>query len=250
MKKRYFLVSLIAFILLFPILSNSQIRFTKVDPVANTVTIHNYGTAMVNVSNYQLCHLFSYQKLSTLSIDSGSLILVAGGNLSLSGFTIINSASDLGLYIDNNFPSSTSMLDFFQWGSSGNGRESVAVTKGIWTAGDFISTTGPYFYNGNGTQNGVSFWSNTVLGLEDIAFSNQTFVYPNPVKNILNLKNRSNQKVVNVELFDILGKQIILKKSNALNNNTLNFKNLSSGIYYIRLASDKGAISFKKIIKN
>jgi len=249
MKKHYIFTTLIIAFLFFPIISNSQIRFTKVDPVANTVTIHNYGNTMVNVSNYQLCHLFSYQKLSTLNIDSGSLTLVAGGNLSLSGFTINNSASDLGLYIDSNFPSSASMLDFLQWGSNGNGRESVAVAKGIWTAGNFISSTSPYFYNGNGAQNGMSFWSNTVLGLEDIAFSNQTFVYPNPVKNILNIKNNANQKVEIAALFDILGKQVRFKNTSTLKNNTVDLSNLSSGIYYMRLASDKGAISYKKVIK-
>jgi len=250
MKKNYiFTFLVIVFLTLSPTL-NAQVRFTKVDPSANTVTIHNYGTTMVNVSNYQLCHLFSYQKLSTLNIDSGSLTLVAGGDLSLSGFTIDNTASDLGLYMDNNFPSPTSMLDFLQWGSSGHGRETVAVSKGIWATGDFISTSGPYFYSGNGSQNGLSFWSNTVLSLEDITFSNNTFLYPNPVKNILNIKNSANQKIETVELFDILGKQVNLKKATTLKNNTIDLSNLSSGIYYMRLASNKGAISFKKIIKD
>ncbi|MFK5889767.1 MAG: T9SS type A sorting domain-containing protein [Flavobacteriaceae bacterium] len=248
MKKHYIFTFLIIVFLTLSSTLNAQVRFTKIDPSANTVTIYNYGTTMVNVSNYQLCHLFSYQKLSTLNIDSGSLTLVAGGDLSLSGFTINNSASDLGLYIDNNFASSTSMLDFFQWGSNGNGRESVAVSKGIWATGDFNSTSGPYFYNGNGTQNGITFWSNTVLSLEDITFSNNTFVYPNPVKDILNIKNSTSQLIISAELFDILGKRVSFK--NYKLNNTLDLSNLSRGIYYIRLASDKGAISFKKIIKN
>jgi len=251
MKKHYYLIATINFILLFPILSNSQIRYTKIDPVANTLTIHNYGSSAINVSGYFICHLFSYQQLSTLTTDSGNLMLGAGNDLMISGFTLNSTASDLGLYINNsNFANANTMIDFLQWGSSGNGRESVAVSKGIWSTGDFINTSGPYFYNGNGTQTGVSFWSNSTLNVEDITFTNQTFVYPNPVKSILNIKNNANQKVINAKLFDILGKQVSLRNTNTLTNSTINLSNLSSGIYYLRLASDKGAISYKKKIKN
>ena len=57
-----------------------------------------------------------------------------------SGFPLNNSVADLGLYETNTFGSASAMQDFVQWGSGGNGRESVAVGKGIWTAGDFILT--------------------------------------------------------------------------------------------------------------
>ena len=50
------------------------------------------------------------------------------------------------------------MIDFTQWGSASNGRESVAVTKGIWSPGDFIEIADTYNYTGNGNQNGVNFW--------------------------------------------------------------------------------------------
>lgn len=249
MKKLYIITSLLILTLFFPRLNYSQVRFTKIDPSTKKITIHNFGNTAVNVSSYQICHKFSYNVLNSLTIDSGLLMLGAGDDLSLSGFTIDNSASDLGLYIDNNFSSPQSMVDFFQWGSSGNGRESVAVSKGIWTTGDFIGTTGPYFYNGNGTQNGLSFWSNSVLSIEDIAFSNNTFIYPNPVKNVLNIKNNTTQKVVSLAFFNILGKQVYLKNTPNKNINSVDINNLPSGVYYMRLSNDSGALSYKKIIK-
>jgi len=43
--------------------------------------------------------------------------------------------------------------------SPGNGRESVAVAKGIWGTGDFVDAAGPYSYVGNGTDTGVAFWT-------------------------------------------------------------------------------------------
>ena len=41
-------------------------------------------------------------------------------------------------------------------------RESVAVGAQIWTAGTFAEgDEGPYFYTGDGTQNGAEFWTNS-----------------------------------------------------------------------------------------
>jgi len=250
MKKNYILTSLLFVLFLLYLNTSSQIRYTKVDPVNNTLTIHNYGSSSVNISGYFICHLLSYQQLSTLTIDSGNLMLGAGNDLMISGFTLNSTASDLGLYINNNnFADPNTMIDFLQWGSSGNGRESVAVSKGIWGTGDFINTQGPYFYNGNGTQTGISFWSNATLAVTDFTFSKQVSVYPNPVDNILNIKNGSDEVVSQAEIFDILGKRIYTNAGNKINN-ALNLSNLSSGIYYLRLTSNKGTISSKKIVKN
>ncbi len=79
-------------------------------------------------------------QMNDLNIISGSLNIPPGGILAVSGFPLDNSAADLGLYETNSFGSAGAMRDFVQWGSGGNGRESLAVGKGIWTAGDFIST--------------------------------------------------------------------------------------------------------------
>ena len=77
-----------------------------------------------------------------------------------------DAGADLGLYLpvvnatnsNADFADSEMMIDFTQWGSSGNGRESVAVTKGIWSAGDFVFRSDFYNYIGDGEQNGVEFW--------------------------------------------------------------------------------------------
>ena len=45
-----------------------------------------------------------------------------------------------------------------QWGSAGHQRESVAVAKGIWTAGTFVDLAAPFAYSGSGTENGAEQW--------------------------------------------------------------------------------------------
>lgn len=139
----------------------AQVRFLKVDPVSDEISIKNFGTTMVDLSNYDLCALFVYSPgpLSSLTVQSGSLMLAAGDTLTLTGFSLDDNSSDLGLYLPGgSFGSAASMVDFTQWGAGGQGRESVAVTKGIWTAGDFLTGPAPYTYTGNGTDNGLSFW--------------------------------------------------------------------------------------------
>jgi len=137
----------------------AQIRILRVDPSKDVVTIKNFGASTVDISSYRLCALFAYTtNLTSLVLESGSLSIDAGEKVVLSGFSLNDAASDFGLYLDGNFTASASMVDFAQWGSGGNGRESVAVSKGIWSAAEFITGLDPFTYNGDGTQNGLSFW--------------------------------------------------------------------------------------------
>jgi len=248
MKKNYIVTLSCFFFLSFHLTIISQIRFTKVDPVTDIITIHNFGNTMIDISNYQICKKFQYKALNQLTLNSGTLILQAGSDVTLSNASLDVTNSDLGLYQDSNFTSTTSMLDFLQWGSSGNGRESVANAKGIWTTGNFIATTGPYFYHGNGAENGLPFWNNSVLSIEDVTFSNQTFIYPNPVNTNLNIKNNANQKILKAELFDILGKRVLMSNSSTTSISSLNLKNVAKGVYFIRLTSNLGSMSYKKVI--
>ena len=144
-----------------------NIRLVHVDPSIDQVTIKNFGADAVDISDYRLCSLFDYTLnglASDMSIVAGSLKLAAGATVRLSGFALDDTAADLGLYFaSGDFTDPTAMADFMQWGSASNGRESVADTKGIWTAGDFISGGVPFSYSGDGTQNGVSFWQSVPL---------------------------------------------------------------------------------------
>ena len=91
------------------------------------IEIKNFGTAAFDVSSYWFCSLFSYGQLKDLNVINGSLNIPPGGILAVSGFLLNNSAADIGLYETNSFGSSSAMKDFVQWGSGGNGHESVAT---------------------------------------------------------------------------------------------------------------------------
>ncbi|NNC70873.1 MAG: hypothetical protein HKN90_08645, partial [Flavobacteriaceae bacterium] len=163
-------IILCAMLLLSSLLVNSQIRLVEVRPTEDKVTIKNFGGSAVDISQYYFCSLFVYPQLQNLTVDSGSLNLAGGASVTLSGFSINDSDGDMGLYLPGspgNFGNQNFMVDFMQWGDANNGRESVAVAKGIWENDAFMNGTGPFVYNGDGTQNGIEFWAEGTLSTND-----------------------------------------------------------------------------------
>lgn len=78
-----------------------------------------------------------------------------------------------------------------------------------------------------------------IATLSKIDFS----MYPNPTNGILNIKIDENIKTV--EIFNLQGQKILSSK-----NKNLNINHLNSGIYLVKITTDKNLIGIKKIIKN
>ncbi len=82
------------------------------------------------------------------------------------------------------------------------------------------------------------------LVIEDTNIENDFLIYPNPIKDILNIGTNSNNKLKKVIIYDLLGK-IILQT----NRSTIDLSNTKKGIYFVRIMTKKGNIFNKKIIK-
>lgn len=251
MKKKYFFKPVLTLLFTIFIFSQTyaQVRIVQVDPATEAVTIHNYGGTTINISNYWLCSLLSYGELNGMTIiDGGSMMLASGADVTVtSSVALNNTAADLGLYNTNSFGSASAMEDFLQWGSAGNGRESVANTAGLWTTGDFIMLAPPYQYNGDGFQNGVTNWD-TVLGIKDFENNLKFTISPNPTTSILTLKLSANLIDGNIKIFDILGKQVITKEIYSNNLVQINVSSLSKGMYLVKVSSEKNTQT-KRFIK-
>jgi len=107
------------------------------------------------------------------------------------------------------------------------------------------------------------FWSNPILASPGAINNTQNFsataafkqekkndlsIFPNPVSNgyfTLSTTNNSSKKI---EVFDVLGKRVLLKQVNG-NNNQINVPNLTSGIYILNV-SDQNKIITRKLIVN
>ncbi len=121
----------------------AQISINEIQE-GGSVEIKNYGNTTVDISSYILCDFPAYWDLdSDFTVVCGDLNLAAGEIVSLIPASGVNVAlpsddGELGLYINSSFGNPNSIIDYFEWGSTGHTRSSVAVAAGIWTAGDFI----------------------------------------------------------------------------------------------------------------
>jgi Secretion system C-terminal sorting domain len=114
-----------------------------------------------------------------------------------------------------------------------------------------LNSSTTYYYqayatNSEGTTYGgvVSFATSPTLGLEEEYLINAISLYPNPVNNVLYLSN--NIKVEKIVLFDILGKTM---GNIAIENNTINLSNIKTGIYLLKIETDRGSL-VKRIVKD
>jgi len=71
-------------------------------------------------------------------------------------------------------------------------------------------------------------------------------IYPNPARDLLNLKSATNQKIQSVEIRSLHGNKIL---SQSLNNDsfTVDISNVSGGLYLVNLLMEDGNIVVKKI---
>ena len=87
-------------------------------------------------------------------------------------------------------------------------------------------------------------------GTSSISINNaldfSTRIYPNPANNELNIEN-NNFIISSIELFDISGKSIVVKRVNEMAT-ILDISNLSNGIYFVKVNSNQSSIMKKLIV--
>lgn len=83
---------------------------------------------------------------------------------------------------------------------------------------------------------------NDILATESVVKQNSLKIYPNPVGDILNLKTKEN--LINVEIYDSLGRKIRSLKNTIQNK----VSDLQPGIYYVKIQTEKGKY-IEKFIK-
>ena len=118
------------------------------------------------------------------------------------------------------------------------------------------STVGVYFVtfttsdnSGNSASIQVEVTVFDPLSISENNFENM-FVYPNPVKDILNIQNVYSNSTIS--LFDILGKNYEINVINDFENNrlSLNMSNLETGIYFIKIQDiNTGQLKTLRLIK-
>lgn len=124
----------------------------------------------------------------------------------------------------------------------------------VHTANDLYVNMDPvYVYNvGKAAVGAIQHFavaSTTTLGVEDISTSKvleSAEIYPNPAKNILNLKMADNRKTFIFELTDMSGSQILINKTNS---NQIDISHLKPGVYLGTITMDNEKVTKKIIIE-
>jgi hypothetical protein len=145
--------------------------------------------------------------------------------------------SDLGVWYTNNFNSTTPT-----WYQSYNGMRNVKVTD-LDLRNDNVVFAATY---GRGVFSGT--FTNTVLNNDTFTNNKNVSIYPNPVKDNLNINIKDFSDEVSVKIIDINGREVFNKNINNFNtSNTLDLSSFSSGIYVLKL-SGEGLNYTEKII--
>jgi len=89
---------------------------------------------------------------------------------------------------------------------------------------------------------------NVVLGNNDNQLIENIAIYPNPTSNFITISTNENT-ISSIEIYNILGKEIL--KLNTTNSNQIevNLSDLSSGIYLINIIDSSGKSTLKKVVK-
>ena len=84
-----------------------------------------------------------------------------------------------------------------------------------------------------------------VLGVDLVQLETNIHIYPNPVKDILNIQNNSQTHIKRITFYDILGKTVLQKENPT---KIISLKRLNFGMHLVKIDTDKGVIH-KTILK-
>ncbi len=133
-----------------------QLRLSSaIDPTTGDVTLTNLGNSAQDISAWRFCNWPAYSTISSLGASAS---LAAGASEVINWSSAVDSDGELGLYMDASWASSSSVVDYVEWASTGHQRSSVAVAAGVWITGDFVDGPAPYTFNGASGDYGSAFW--------------------------------------------------------------------------------------------
>ncbi len=221
----------------------------------NEIEFLNVGNTSVDISSYWICDFPAYDQIVDLTILCGDDLILDPGEFVtvVATFNLSENDGEMGLYSNAQFGNSGSILDYVEWGSSGHTRASVAISAGIWTAGDFVpsfSTGSVIEYDGSG--NSSSDWSEDVPSAcvgnlsppELLEYS----IYPNPSVGEINLEFEVDViGEMNITILSLDGNVQKEFNMNVQDSKGLRIDDLANGTYYLKVINN-GQVKLKPFV--
>ena len=191
------------------------------------------GTGTITINDVGVDIDFQYITLITMIAPSpdwvtqvNNLKLTDAGNNWLSSISVDVYATDAGTDSGTTYTSSN---------ADTNPRGNISSLENTLPFSDQIAGT-------------FVFTLQQVLSVDDNLLQNSISIYPNPNEGQIQINKSGNQILKSAEIFAINGKKV--KIFNQLSSeDRLEFQSLKSGLYFLKLNSDKGSIVQKLIIK-
>jgi len=179
---------------------------------SNKVSITNSTLTSLDLSNNALTSLdlHNYSKLATIKVNNNNLtyLNVQNGNNQNIGAANFDASGNTGL---------TEIIV-----------DDIAYATANWPSVDAS----------------ITFTSST-LGVADVILNTKLSVYPNPTRGLVSIQVSLEYTIENMNIYSVTGKQL---RSYNVAQKLIDLRNLSKGVYFIRIKTDKGAVT-KKIIK-
>jgi len=143
--------------------------------------------------------------------------------------------------------------DFVSWYENTDGMGNFSEATIISTEVDGVTSVFAVDINNDGYIDvlSASFFDNKIAWYENMGeLSINEFdktninIYPNPVKNTLQISIENNITIKYIQVFDVVGKLLLQTNS----TNQLDVSAFASGLLFVKIATDKGVV-VKKIIK-
>lgn len=145
------------------------------------------------------------------------------------------------------------LLDFWHYNPENDVWTQMAYFSGPGRLGSIGFSIGDkgyvglgYYVESGSVVNQNDFWEyeNSVLSIDDNFLEREVSVYPNPAIDNLQIKLDNQLVLKQTIVYDLNGKELIVST-----DKTIKVSNLTNGIYFIKIFTDKGTIT-KKFIKN
>lgn len=210
--------------------------FTANDYLYYTIRFENTGTASaINIR---------VEDMLDAKLDEGSIRMISSSH----EYTMERMGTSLKWYFDNvQLPPSVVNTDI------GKGYITFKVKpKPGYAIGDIIPNTANIYFDYNPAIVTNTFNSEFIAPLAINTFTeNNITMYPNPAKNQVTISlDNTNEVIANVNVIDMLGKQVIrLNKVNEVTK-SIDLSALNSGIYFIEIETQNKLVVKRKLIVN
>ncbi|CAH8283790.1 putative secreted protein (Por secretion system target) [Mariniflexile fucanivorans] len=166
------------------------------------------------------------------------------GNPTVKRYYEINPTINSGLDIEAHFYLSDIDLNGIQ-------RSNLAAYRSTDNGLTFTKEGGTTetFYHSVSNIEAFSIWTfadASTLNIDEYD-ANPISIFPNPASHSITMYTNKNQAITSVELYDVTGKNMIMKPLS--NKNTLNVSHLSNGIYLLKILSETTSITKKLVVK-